>query len=81
MNVPRPPGAFFPMNDRYPISLLTEIPRELHLSLRDYLDTHPDWDQDRVFTAALSLFLLVGEREKIPAAIESQCDREIYSNY
>jgi hypothetical protein len=22
------------------------------------LDSHPDWDQDRVFTAALSLFLL-----------------------
>ncbi|MEO0489603.1 MAG: DUF2811 domain-containing protein [Cyanobacteria bacterium J06659_2] len=23
-----------------------------------YLETHPDWDQDRVFSAALSLFLL-----------------------
>ncbi|MEO1186350.1 MAG: DUF2811 domain-containing protein, partial [Cyanobacteria bacterium J06636_27] len=30
----------------------------LHESLKNYLETHPDWDQDRVLTAALSLFLL-----------------------
>jgi len=35
------------------VSILTEIPEELHESL---LRTHPDWDQDRVFAAALSLF-------------------------
>ncbi len=40
------------------VSILTEIPEELHESLKRYLETHPDWDQDRVFTAALSLFLL-----------------------
>lgn len=40
------------------VSMLTEIPEELHESLLSYLETHPDWDQDRVFTAALSLFLL-----------------------
>jgi len=40
------------------VSILTEIPEELHESLKSYLETHPDWDQDRVFTAALSLFLL-----------------------
>lgn len=40
------------------VSLFTEIPQELHESLKDYLDTHPTWDQDRVFSAALSLFLL-----------------------
>lgn len=40
------------------ISILAEIPEELHRSLRDYLDTHPTWDQDQVFAAALSLFLL-----------------------
>jgi hypothetical protein len=38
------------------VSILTEIPEELHESLKSYLETHPDWDQDRVFTAALSLF-------------------------
>jgi len=35
---------------------LTEIPEELHESLKSCLETHPDWDQDRVFAAALSLF-------------------------
>lgn len=40
------------------ISILTEIPEELHESLKGYLETHPTWDQDRVFAAALSLFLL-----------------------
>lgn len=40
------------------VSILAEIPEELHDSLKSYLEGHPDWDQDRVFAAALSLFLL-----------------------
>lgn len=40
------------------ISILAEIPEELHESLKCYLENHPSWDQDRVFAAALSLFLL-----------------------
>ena len=40
------------------VSMLAEIPEALHESLKSYLETHPDWDCDRVFTAALSLFLL-----------------------
>ena len=40
------------------VSILAEIPEELHFSLKNYLETHPNWDQDRVFAAALSLFLL-----------------------
>jgi hypothetical protein len=40
------------------VSILAEIPEDLHESLQDYLETHPDWDHDRVFAAALSLFLL-----------------------
>jgi hypothetical protein len=40
------------------VSILAEIPEELHESLTAYLENHPDWDQDRVFAAALSLFLL-----------------------
>lgn len=40
------------------VSILAEIPEVLHESLKAYLETHPDWDQDRVFAAALSLFLL-----------------------
>jgi len=40
------------------VSVLTEIPEELYESLQSYLESHPDWDQDRVLAAALSLFLL-----------------------
>jgi hypothetical protein len=40
------------------ISLLIEVPEVLHDALSNYLELRPDWDQDRVFTAALSLFLL-----------------------
>jgi hypothetical protein len=41
-----------------PISLFVEIPETLHQSLATFLDTRPEWDQDRVFSAAISLFLL-----------------------
>ena len=40
------------------VSLHTEVPETLHESLKNYLEAHPDWSQDRVLTAALSLFLL-----------------------
>jgi Protein of unknown function (DUF2811) len=43
---------------RTTVSILAEIPEDLHETLISYLKTHPDWDQDRVFSAALSLFLL-----------------------
>lgn len=47
------------------ISILAEIPEDLHETLKGYLESHPDWDQDRVFSAALSLFLIQN----------SECDR------
>ena len=40
------------------VSILATIPEELHDSLRSFLESHPTWDQDRVYAAALSLFLL-----------------------
>ncbi|NJM67571.1 MAG: DUF2811 domain-containing protein [Acaryochloris sp. RU_4_1] len=40
------------------ISILANIPEDLHDALQSHLETHPDWDQDRVFSAALSLFLM-----------------------
>ncbi|MBD2452384.1 DUF2811 domain-containing protein [Nostoc sp. FACHB-152] len=40
------------------VSILTEIPAPLHECLKDYLQQHPDWDENRVLTAAVSLFLL-----------------------
>ncbi len=46
------------------ISVLAEIPEELHESLKGFLDTHSAWDQDRLYAAALSLFLLQnGQKE------------------
>ncbi len=53
------------------ISILTEIPEDLHQSLRHYLDQHPSWDQDQVFTAALSFFLLHGAHPPRPHLTDS----------
>lgn len=52
----------FPM--QVTVSVLAEIPEDLHESLRGFLDTHPAWDQNRIYAAALSLFLLQnGQKE------------------
>lgn len=52
------------------ISILAEIPEELHETLKGYLEEHPDWDQDRVFSAALSLFLLQnGDSDRATARV------------
>jgi len=48
------------------VSILAEIPEELHESLKGYLESHPNWDQDRVFSAALSLFLLQNGNGRMP---------------
>ena len=53
------------------ISILAEIPEEIHESLQDYLETHPNWDQDRVFAAALSLFLLQNGTSKVTQTSEN----------
>jgi len=50
------------------VSILAEIPEELHLSMQGYLEGNPDWDQDRVFSAAISLFLLQNTVENSPEA-------------
>ncbi len=48
------------------VSILAEIPEEIHQSLKSYLESHPNWDQDRVFAAALSLFLLQNNSSEAP---------------
>lgn len=53
------------------VSILAEIPEELYDSLRNYLETHPTWDQDRVFAAALSLFLLQNSGSKTTQASQN----------
>jgi hypothetical protein len=40
------------------VSLLIEVPEELHDSLKTFMAHRPDYDQDRAFTAGLSLFLM-----------------------
>jgi len=40
------------------VSLMIEIPEELHTSLQKYLNDHTLWNQDRAVQAALSLFLM-----------------------
>lgn len=51
------------------VSILVEIPEALHESLTTYLEQHPDWDQDRLMTAALSLFLLQNRNDRQAAQI------------
>jgi len=54
------------------ISVLAEIPEDLHDALRSFLETHPTWDQDRMYAAALSLFLLQNgqiEGDRTPSRI------------
>lgn len=53
------------------VSILAEIPEELHQSLQDYLETHQNWDQDRVISAALSLFLLQNSCSQTPKSAEN----------
>jgi Protein of unknown function (DUF2811) len=42
------------------ISLLAELPETLHSELAQYIDNHPDWDQDRTIAVAISQFLSQG---------------------
>jgi hypothetical protein len=53
------------------VSILAEIPEDLHESLKRYLENHPTWDQDRVFAAALSLFLLQNGNGRTPEASQT----------
>ncbi|MFN3927809.1 MAG: DUF2811 domain-containing protein [Pseudanabaenaceae cyanobacterium] len=63
------------------VSILAEIPEELHESLQNYLESHPDWDQDRVFTAALSLFLLQnGNVESVGVSRSYRSAAKVYLN-
>lgn len=53
------------------VSIFAEIPEELHESLTNYLETHPNWDLDRVFAAALSLFLLQNQSSDTPQSTQN----------
>ncbi len=53
--------SFTPMTPT--IALMAELPETLHEALTQYVEKHPDWDQDRAIAAALSLFLRQGPSE------------------
>lgn len=40
------------------VSLLTDIPQELHQQLTAFLDANPAWHQDDFVTCAIATFLL-----------------------
>jgi hypothetical protein len=46
------------MSDETTISLLVNIPPDIHEPLREYLDRHPSFDQDAVFAEALHEWLV-----------------------
>lgn len=50
-----------------PITIVTELPESLHAELARFLDSRPEWDQDRAIAAALSLFLLQHRHAATPA--------------
>ncbi len=60
------------------VSILAEIPDELHLEIAGYLENHANWDQDRLFTAALSLFLLQNEESSSTTASLPQQAARVY---
>lgn len=39
------------------VSLRAEVPETLHLAMRHFIECHPNWDQYRLFQAALAGFL------------------------
>jgi hypothetical protein len=40
------------------IDLQVELPEHLHDAVQAYLEANPTWSQNRLFTAAVSLFLM-----------------------
>ncbi len=40
------------------VSLRAEVPEALLFSMRQFIDAHPNWDQYRLFQAALAGFLV-----------------------
>lgn len=53
------------------VSILAEIPEDLHFSLQNYLDHHPEHHQDDVFSMAIALFLLQNGHTATPEASRS----------
>ena len=81
MNYPRPNST-----DQTPqvdpiVSVEVEMPESLHAAMVTFMETRPDWDQPRVMSAALSLFLLqnkpTNDREVARVYLDSLFKRPI----
>ena len=51
---PECPGS---VGDEASVSLEAEVPEVLYEGMREFIDTHPHWDQYSVITSALAGFL------------------------
>ncbi len=52
------------------VSLLTDIPQELHQRMQAFLNANPAWQQDDFVTCALAMFLMqVGDNTTSAARI------------
>jgi hypothetical protein len=40
------------------VSILADLPEDLYAALTDFLESHSNWDHERIFSASLSLFLM-----------------------
>lgn len=59
------------MND---VCLVIELPESLHEEVKSFLDRSPEWDQDRLFKAAVSLFLMQNNGAKGRIAARTYLD-------
>ena len=81
MNYPRPKSTDqTPQTDPI-ISVEIEMPESLHAAMVTFMESRPDWDQPRVMSAALSLFLLqnrpTNDREVARVYLDSLFKRPI----
>ena len=64
---------------RETISILTEIPDDLHHHTHAFLEQNPDWDWDRITTVAIAKFLM--ESTSTKAQVEGRSLPHIYMNH
>lgn len=61
------------------VSLLAEVPEAIHDAMKAFLESKPDWDQDKLFTVALSIFFL--QNRSLDAAAGNQSQRQVSRIY
>ena len=76
MNYPRPNSTNQATQTDSIVSAEVEIPELLHAAMMAFLESRPDWDQPRVMSAALSIFLLQNRTNS-----EDPSDREVARIY